>query len=139
MKQRIRLFETCSGDAMNQSCSRIHLPNDRLETKTAVSDTAVTNWFTVPSMGISLRHMDFLSASGEALAEHCKACIFAIFWCFRKFTAFSEQRVDCCLSSYSRFIPSLSPNATTILSSKIFRVNSKGKLNVFSISGRETL
>ena len=43
MKQRIRLVETCSGDAMNQSGSLIHLPNDRLATKTAVSDTAVTN------------------------------------------------------------------------------------------------
>ena len=33
MKQRIRLVETCSGDAMNQSGSLIHLPNDRLATK----------------------------------------------------------------------------------------------------------
>ena len=43
MKQRIRLVETCSGDAMNQLGPPIHLPNDRLATKTAVSDTAVTN------------------------------------------------------------------------------------------------
>ena len=43
MKQRIQLVETCSGDAMNQSGSPIHLPYDRLATKTAVSDTAVTN------------------------------------------------------------------------------------------------
>ena len=38
MKQRIRLVETCSGDAINQSGSLIHLPNDLLATKTAVSD-----------------------------------------------------------------------------------------------------
>ena len=43
MKQGIRLVETCSGDAMNQSGSLIHLPNDRLATKIAVSDRAVTN------------------------------------------------------------------------------------------------
>ena len=33
----------CPGDAMSQSGSLIHLPNDCLATKTAVSDTAVTN------------------------------------------------------------------------------------------------
>ena len=43
MKQRIRLVETCSGDAMNQSDSPVHMPNDRLATKTAVFNTAVTN------------------------------------------------------------------------------------------------
>ena len=83
MKQSIRLVETCSGDALNQSGSPIHLPNIRLATKTTVSDTAVAtdsrNYFidkwtirphgktdapSGPSMGISLRHMDFLSANG---------------------------------------------------------------------------
>ena len=43
MKQRIRLVETCSGDAMNQSGLPIHLPNNGLATKIDVSDTAVTN------------------------------------------------------------------------------------------------
>ena len=43
MKQRIRLVEICTGDAMNQSGSPIHLPNDRIATKTAVFDTAVAN------------------------------------------------------------------------------------------------
>ena len=43
MKQSIPLVETCLGDAMNQSGLLIHLPNDHLATKTAVSDTAVTN------------------------------------------------------------------------------------------------
>ena len=43
MKQRIQLVETYSGEAMNQSGLQIHLPKDRLATKTAVSDTAVTN------------------------------------------------------------------------------------------------
>ena len=43
MKQRIRLVETCSGDAMNQSGSPNYLPNNCSATKTAVSETAVTN------------------------------------------------------------------------------------------------
>ena len=43
MKQRIRLVETGSGDALNQSGLPFHLSNDRLATKTAVFDTAVTN------------------------------------------------------------------------------------------------
>ena len=43
MKRSIGLVETCSGGAMNQSGLPIHLPNDRLATKAAVSDTAVAN------------------------------------------------------------------------------------------------
>ena len=84
MKQRIRLVETCSGDAINQSGSLIHLPNDRLATKTAVpierfrTDSRhyfIDKWtirprgktdaLSGPSMGISLCHMDFLSANGS--------------------------------------------------------------------------
>ena len=83
MKQRIRLVETCSGDAMNQSGSPIHLPNNRLATKqlfpiqrlrTDSRNYFIDKWTirphgktdapSGPSKGISLRHMNFLSANG---------------------------------------------------------------------------
>ena len=79
MKQRIRLVETCSGDAINQLGLLIHLPNKKQlfqiqQLRTDSCHYFIDKW-TIrphgktdaprgPSMGISLRHMDFLSANG---------------------------------------------------------------------------